>query len=578
MTEAEQRVLASVSIVEPWALVESFSEIVREHPDEVNRAGRLIAERLRRHGVPVTVHEPRLYLSLPKRASVHLGGRTLRAKPPSFTISAPEGVEGKLVIVRGPTAQPPGYGPASAKLFGPGYDPAPGLGDISGCVVAYHGLLNAERIADLEEAGAAAAIAINPGSDIHWGAANQVWGTADLEGLPFLPRIPSVAVSHDDTAALEAADGTLCRVVTELEEGWFDSVLPIVEIPGTEEPDKFVLLHGHYDSWQVGVGDNATGDAAMLEIARVLWAHRGELRRSVRIAWWPGHSTGKFAGSTWYCDEFAGELMAGCVAHLNCDSPGVRGAVAYDNIPATAETLDLVKRAVHDVTGVVATGKRPSQSSDYTFNNIGISGLFSSSSRLPKAELEARSLYYVMGNGGDTSWHTERDTLEVADRTVLLADIKVYLLAVLRLANAPVLPLDWRALAGEFRAAIAAYQQAAGARFDFGPAAHAATALSEQLDRLYASLGQSVSAETANKLLLRLARLLVPLNYVMQTTYRHDLGVTTSTLPMLSIAKSLDRYPENVLGFAQAQLKRGMNQVVASMTEAATLVDATLTG
>ena len=50
MTEAEQLVLDSVSIEEPWALVEAFSEIVREHPDEVNRAGRLIAERLQKHG------------------------------------------------------------------------------------------------------------------------------------------------------------------------------------------------------------------------------------------------------------------------------------------------------------------------------------------------------------------------------------------------------------------------------------------------------------------------------------------------------------------------------------------------
>ena len=31
-----------------------------------------------------------------------------------------------------------------------------------------------------------------------------------------------------------------------------------------------MLLHGHYDSWDVGVGDNATGNATLLEIARVL--------------------------------------------------------------------------------------------------------------------------------------------------------------------------------------------------------------------------------------------------------------------------------------------------------------------
>jgi len=576
MTDAEQDVLGSASIAEPWALVEAFSGIAREHPDEVNRAGRMIADRLRANGVPVTVHEPRLYLSLPKQASVQLAGRTLRAKPPSFAASCPEGVEGRLVIVTASAAKPLGYAPASAHLFGQGYDPTPGLGDVRGCIAAYHGLLNAERISQLEEAGAAAVIAINPGTDVHWGAANPVWGTADLEGLPFRPRIPSVAVSHDDAAALEAAVGATCRVLTELEEGWFNAVLPVVEIAGSAEPDRFVLLHGHYDSWSVGVGDNATGDAAMLEVARVLWQHRAALRRSVRIAWWPGHSTGKFAGSTWYCDQFAHELMEGCVAHLNCDSPGVHGAVAYDNIPATAETFDVVKRAVQDVTGVAATCKRPSQSSDYSFSNLGISGLFSSSSRLPKAELMARGSYYVMGNGGDTSWHTERDTLDVADPAVLLADIKVYLLAVLRLACTPVLPLDWRILAAEFGAAIGGYQNAAGERFDLSPVARAAATLSEQLDRLYVAIEQGVVVGPANAVLLRLARLLVPLNYSQTTAYRHDPGVTTATLPMLSVAGSLDRYPEGVLGFAQAHLLRGMNHVVAGMTEAAALAKGAL--
>ena len=66
-----------------------------------------------------------------------------------------------------------------------------------------------------------------------------------------------------------------------------------------------MLVHGHYDSWDVGVGDNATGDATLLEIARVLWKNREKLKRSVRIAWWPGHSTGRYAGSTWFADTFA---------------------------------------------------------------------------------------------------------------------------------------------------------------------------------------------------------------------------------------------------------------------------------
>jgi len=62
------------------------------------------------------------------------------------------------------------------------------------------------------------------------------------------------------------------------------------------------------------------GDATLLELARVLDAHREQLRRDVWVAWWPGHSTGRYAGSTWFTDEFAQELTQRCVAHVNIDS------------------------------------------------------------------------------------------------------------------------------------------------------------------------------------------------------------------------------------------------------------------
>ncbi len=66
----------------------------------------------------------------------------------------------------------------------------------------------------------------------------------------------------DGEQLIEAARrGESATLTTICEEGWFDQVPPEVRIPGTAEPNRFVLLHGHYDSWDVGVGDNATGDA-----------------------------------------------------------------------------------------------------------------------------------------------------------------------------------------------------------------------------------------------------------------------------------------------------------------------------
>ena len=70
----------------------------------------------------------------------------------------------------------------------------------------------------------------------------------------------------------------------------------------------------------------------------MLWANRDKLKRSVRIAWWPGHSTGRYAGSTWFADAFAIDLDENCVAQVNCDSPGCRWATLFKDISWMSET------------------------------------------------------------------------------------------------------------------------------------------------------------------------------------------------------------------------------------------------
>jgi hypothetical protein len=571
--------LASARLDDAWPLVEQFSTIRREHPDDCNRAAQIIIEKLRAHGVPVSVYEPTLYLTLPQEAYVEADGRRMFARQAPMSRPAPQGVEAPLVFVPKPVNPPAGWGPASAVVFGEGYDPAPGVPDLSGKIAIYNGMMSSERIMGFHALGAVGMIACNPGSYAHWGGGSSTWGTADLDDLPYKTAIPAVAVNRTDGDALIAlaAKGGRGRIVAGFEEGWFRSVLPVAEIRGRSEPDKFVLLHGHYDAWDVGVGDNATGDACMLEIARALWTRRDQLERSVRIAWWPGHSTGRFAGSTWYVDEFGLDIARNCLAHLNCDSPGCRDATDYHLIPWMAENAGFVRGIVKDAVGQGAEGKRPHQSSDFSFNNLGITGFFSSSSRIPKAEIERRGYYYVMGNGGNLEWHTNDDLLPVADRDILLKDIKVYLLAVFRIANSKVLPWDWRALLKEFDKTLLVYAQAAGDRFDLKPARDAVAALEGALTRFHASVDAGkVKPPAANEVLMRLGNLLVALNYTRGTRWRRDLSVTAAPLTALSVAAELDRYPPTALPFAQTHLKRGLNQVLAALQEAKERVEGVL--
>ena len=565
MTDLERRVLADIDLNVPWSLVETFSGMVREHPSDVDAAVDVLVERLRGFGIPVTVHEPDLYLSIPKEAGVTADGRTFRAKPPAGCASAPDGVEAELIHV------PAGYASTADDVFGDLDAGEDVKRAVAGRIVISEGYANPANVSKFQEWGAVAVIAINPGEYVHWGTCTTVWGNPGLDDVDRIPRIPAVNVNRPDGDALLelAAAGGRASVRTVMEEGWFRSKLPVVEIRGNDEPDAFVLLHGHIDSWDVGVGDNATGDATMLEVARVLHAHRDQLKRSVRIAWWPGHSTGRYAGSTWYADAFALELDEGCVAQIDCDSPGCRWATEYTGVSHTAETRDFAARVIEEITGKRMEGARAHQAGDYSFNNIGISGHFMLLSTMPD-DLRAEKGYYAVGGcGANIEWHTEFDTMEIADRDILLADVEIYLLSVLRHATADVVDFDWRATADEFADTIRAYQSAAGDSFDLAPAAEAVQELRRALDAFYAGVEDgTVPATAANETIRRLARTLIPVNFTREPRFWHDPALTIPPLPDLAVALELDRFDDRVRGFARTTLLRARNRFVAALRDA----------
>ena len=566
MNKVETDILSQVSLAEPWALVESFSTFKREHPDDVNRGMDEVVARLRKHGVDVKVHEPSLYLSLPGLARVEADGRTFRAKPPAYSVDARNGLKGQIVYVGAR------HNAMIEDMFERKIEStAEVAAKVRGKIVMSEGFASPGLISQFEELGAIGVIGINPGIDIHWGICTTVWGTPDLDDLPRKPKIPAVAVNKPDGEALiEIADkGGEVTIFTEMEEGWFTSKLPEVFIPGTEEPEKYVFLHGHLDSWDVGVGDNATGDATMLEIARVLWANRGSLKRSVRICWWPGHSTGRYAGSTWFSDAFALDLEQNAVAQVNCDSPGCRWATEFINLSRMSETEDFLADVIREVAGKSLQGERPHRAGDYSFNNIGISSYLMLSSTMPDVLREEKGYYTVGGCGGNIAWHTENDLLEIADRDILLRDIKVYLLAVLRNANAEILPFDWRATAKEFAETVADYQKAAGGRFDLSPSKKAVEDLSSALEDFHARIKSgAIKPAAANTVIQDLARILVPINFTRVNRFRHDPALTIPPLPSIAHAAELDKFDDDTIGFAKTQLVRGQNRLISALRQA----------
>jgi N-acetylated-alpha-linked acidic dipeptidase len=564
----EKSVLDAVTLDEPWALIESFNGFYREHPNDVNRGMDEIAARLRRHGVEVTMHQPDLYLSLPGKARIEVNGRKFAAKTPAYSRNVPEGLTGQLVYVPAPASANPDDEdafeaniPRSAEL----------TAAVTGKIVLSEGLAGPGLVSLFEDSGAIGVIGINPGVDVHSGICTSIWGVPGTDDLPRKPKVAAAAVNKPDGQALiELANaGCAVTIFTETEEGWYKSNLPEVFIKGTDGSDKYILLHGHLDSWHVGVGDNATGDATMLEIARVLWANRDKLKRSVRIAWWPGHSTGRYAGSTWFADKFAMDLNENCVVQINCDSPGCRWATEFINVSLMSETESFLSDVVMQVADKKLQGERPHRAGDYSFNGIGISSYFMLSSAMPDALRKEKGYYRVGGCGMNIAWHTENDTLEIADKDILLRDIKVYLLAVIRNANATILPFDWRATAREFLVTIDGYQTRAGDRFDLSPSRQAVETLLSALETFYRDVESGViSSDKANTVIQDLARILVPINFNLGPRFQHDPALTIPALPALQQAANIGSYDGDMIGFAQTQLGRGQNKVIAAMRQA----------
>ncbi|HEY2889162.1 MAG TPA: hypothetical protein VGJ31_00975, partial [Dongiaceae bacterium] len=234
-----------------------------------------------------------------------------------------------------------------------------------------------------------------------------------------------------------------------------------------------------------------------------------------------------------------------------------------------------IAEAIRDAAGKSVQTDRASRAGDYSFNNIGISSYYMLSSTMTPEKQKAMGYYDVGGCGGNIAWHTENDTLEIADRDNLLRDIKVYLLSVYRNANARVLPFDWRLAAREFVATIDGYQGKAGSRFDLSPAKRAAEALVKRLEAFHDGIETGkVTPASANDVILRLARILVPINFTREARFKHDPALTIPPLPTLSTAGELADLDDAQRGFALTQLARGQNRLVSALREATRKVEA----
>ncbi len=457
--------------------------------------------------------------------------------------------------------------------------------DAKNKIVLIDGLSN-PRLAKLsEEHGAVGQVFVND-DYVHEGIISVVWGTPTTETSFLLPKTPCMNINAlDGDYLIHQLKKRKVRVTlkTRSWRGWKKVPVLTAELKGKEE--EFVLFSGHIDSWYYGAMDNGSANATMLEVARIMAGHRDLLRRGLRLAFWSGHSHGRYSGSAWYADNLWEDLYEHCVAHVNIDSVGATGATLLSEAYVMVEAKDFASEIVGHVSRQKLTGRRFSRAGDQSFWGLGITAIFMSLSEQPlRPDSKAPSFIFGPHSGGlGWWWHTPEDTVDKIDPANLVRDTNVYLLTIEQLCSSVILPFDYSATVSEIEQKLRELQTQAQDKFELVSLIERAEKLKESIVKLNhqavalneliesgADIDANISAAKINEAIKKLGRLLIPINYSKVGSFDHDLATPIPAVPVLEGIADLPtlRPTSDEFRFLITRLKRESNKVTYAFHEA----------
>ena len=558
-------VLDQVRPDEMWRLTEVFSELDRTSSTEGERqAAAYLEQQLEALGVPHRRYEFDSYLSLPVSSSLAVTEPEALEIPslvPAFSTSTgPGGIAGELVYV----------GPTDPKIVTTRDEDFTNV-DLEGRIALLRGYPSPELIYQSERAGAVGAVCTAPAPRLVNMIVSSVWGHPTREDAKRLPTIPIVSITETDGRRLEglARQGQVqIQLEAETDTGWKKVPLVMVEIPGTVEPEKFVLIANHIDSWHEGVTDTATGNASLLEVARVLNENREDLRRSVRIAWWPGHSTGRYSGSTWYADNFYEDLYQNAIAYMAIDSPGVRSATELEP-EGMWELKGFIESVMLERTEFKGEINRSYRYNDEAMWGIGVPSL----TVYPAIPLDSPDRAKDAGGSAyGYWWHTSEDSFDKADRELMVRDTKIFLAMLWPLATQEVLPFDFEPVVGQMEARLAELAEAAGESWDFGPLLEdiGDFSVAAQELRAWSSSAEGDAIAAVNEDAMAISRAINPVLFTIAGPFHHDPARQFPLFPGLNAVVELaDLDPSSAeAGFIETELVRETNRIQRALTRA----------
>ena len=236
-------------------------------------------------------------------------------------------------------------------------------------------------------------------------------------------------------------------------EPYFMDVV-VARLAGTEKPDEEIVLSAHLDHPKESANDNASGSAAILDIARTLKeltssGRLPKLKRSVRFVWVP-----EWNGTMPYVDahpELVGPGLGGkFLANINMDMVGENEELLHSKLIMTrtphsipSVLIDVMENMTQMVDGLNIRTTRGSQS-EFNYRIVPYSG---GSDHMMFIDRKIPGV--MMVHGPDYTHHTSDDTPDKVDpvelaRSEMIAAGTVFFLSNLSTPEA----LDLAYLAG----------------------------------------------------------------------------------------------------------------------------------
>lgn len=314
------------------------------------------------------------------------------------------------------------------------------------------------KVANAQTAGAAGVIIMNEGQPDRTEAFAGTLGHPDFL-IPAVFANYSIGVELSDLIQGGFPVRAHLKVDALLESRITCNI--IADTPGGDAT-RTVVVGAHLDSVSAGPGinDNASGSAAILEVAYKMGLLRIEPKHKIRFAFWSAEEEG-LLGSEYYVAHLAPEERAKISLYLNVDmiaSPNyVRfvydgdGSDSPNAGPPGSEQIEKLFTDYFAGTGLPTDPTAIDGSSDhgsFAARNIPVGGIYAGSSEI-KTEEMAKKYGGTAGAPCDPNYHTPDDTVANLNYTIEEQMLKAIAYAVLTYGNTLLNPPPRAGLAGK---------------------------------------------------------------------------------------------------------------------------------